>query len=379
MTIKTVALSCVALIIFVVVGHAAEPELDRIKQHIEALASPEFGGRQGALASKSRDYLIDAFKQLKLEPLFDGSYFQDIPDREPGYLIGRNVGAKLIGSDPKLKDEWVIVAAHFDHLGVRNGVLYPGADDNASAVAMMLEVARCLATSPEKPKRSVMLIGYDLEERGLLGSKYFVEHSPVPMDKIAFFITADMIGRSLAGVCKRQVFVMGTERYPLTRQWIREASKDQPLEVGLLGADLLLIDRSDYGPFRSRQVPFLFFSTGENPCYHKPQDVASTIDYPKAEAITRVILGVVRTVLQTETRPIWLALPDNGMDEARSLQSIFKILVANRETLKIGKATNFFLDNGLKTLKVVIDRGAITPEERASLIRMAQVVMASLF
>jgi len=379
LTMETVGRAFVTILTIATAVRAAEPELARIERHVRTLASPEFGGRQGTVAAKSRDYLVNEFKRLGLEPLFGGSYFQDIPDREPGFLVGRNVGAKLVGSDPRLKDEWVIVAAHFDHLGVRNGVLYPGADDNASAVAMMLEVARCLVESPEKPRRSVMLIGYDLEERGLIGSKFFVEHSPVPLEKMVFFLTADMIGRALAGVCKREVFVMGTEHYPPSREWVRLASKDQPLDVGMIGADLLLFDRSDYGPFRARKVPFLFFSTGENPCYHTPQDIAGTIDYPKAEAISRVIFSVVRSAIQAETRPAWLAVPDNGLDEARSLRNIFETLIANRETLKLGKTASFLMQNALKMLDAMIGRGKITPEERASVIRVAQVVMASIF
>ena len=356
-----------------------EPERARLRAHVETLASPDFGGRRGEVAEKSRAYLIGAFKALGLVPLFDGSFSQDIPDREPGSSLGRNVGAKLVGNDPKLRDEWVIVAAHFDHLGVRDGVLYPGADDNASAVAMMLEVARCLAGSAEKPRRSVMFVGFDLEERGLFGSRYFAEHPPVPLDKVALFVTADMIGRALAGVGTDFVFVMGTERWPASRGWIREASEGKPLRVGMLGADLLLIDRSDYGPFRARQIPFLFFSTGENPCYHTPKDVPETLDYPKAEAISRVVSEVVRRAVQADDRPAWLDAPDNGMDEARSLRIVLRMLRDHAEELKIGKTPAFFMDQSLKLLDMVVERGRIEPNERATLIRMAQVVMAAIF
>jgi hypothetical protein len=224
-----------------------------------------------------------------------------------------------------------------------------------------------------------MFVGYDLEERGLVGSKYFADHSPIPIEKIALFVTADMIGRSLAGVCKRQVFVMGTERFPSSRAWIREASKGRPLEVELIGADLLLIDRSDYGPFRARKVPFLFVSTGENPCYHTPQDIAATIDYPKAEAICAMIVDVVRNAVRVERRPTWLENPDNGLDEARSLRDVFRTLHANRDGLKLRKMSTYLLNSSMLTLDEIIARGQITPDERARMIRIAQVIMASLF
>src|SRR5262249_55753358 len=152
--------------------------------------SPEFGGRRGAGGEKAAAFLVEQFRRLRLGGLFAGEYTQDIPGQEPGTRIGRNVGAMLRGSDPALRDQWVIVSARYDHLGVRGGRLFPGADDNASGVAMMLEVARCVLQAPTPPKRSVMFIGFDLEEAGLFGSRYFVAHSPVPLDRIALFLTA---------------------------------------------------------------------------------------------------------------------------------------------------------------------------------------------
>jgi hypothetical protein len=353
--------------------------LARIRKHVETLASPEYGGRRGEVAEKSRVYLIEAFNALGLEPLFDGSFSQEIPDRDGRPAMGRNVGAKLAGADPKLAGEWVIVAAHFDHLGVRDGVLYPGADDNASAVAMMLEVARCLAADPEKPRRSVMFIGFDLEERGLFGSRYFAEHPPVPLEKVALFVTADMIGRSLAGVGTDFVFVMGTERWPMSRGWIREASEGKPLRVGMIGADLLVIPRSDYGPFRSRQVPFLFFSTGENPCYHTPSDVAETLDYPKAEAISRVVFEVVRRAVHSDARPGWSDPPDNGIEEVRALRMVLRMLRDHGEEMKLGRTTAYVMRKALEMLDAADARGRIEPGERAAVIRMAQVIMAAMF
>ena len=127
---------------------AAEPDEARLRAHVAALASPAFEGRSGAGARKAAEYIAEAFRALGLEPLFDDGYIQDIPAAGPGRPRGRNVGARLLGSDPALRDEWIIVSAHYDHLGVQGGVLYPGADDNASGVAMMLEVARASSAGP---------------------------------------------------------------------------------------------------------------------------------------------------------------------------------------------------------------------------------------
>ncbi len=122
------------------------PSESRLRAIVKELASPAYEGRRGAGGVKAGDYLIGQFRQLKLQPLFQGEFVQTVPGKEPGTTIGRNVGAMLRGSDPALRDQWVIVAAHFDHLGVKNGRLYPGADDNASGVAMMLEVARAASS-----------------------------------------------------------------------------------------------------------------------------------------------------------------------------------------------------------------------------------------
>jgi len=351
------------------------PDEARLRQIVERLAAPEFGGRSGEGGEKAASYLADQFRGLKLEPLFDGEFLQPIPGKEPGTVQGRNVGARLRGSDPVLRDQWVIVAAHFDHLGVRRGKLYPGADDNASGVAMMLEVARTFVQASSPPRRSMMFVGFDLEEIGLFGSRYFVAHPPVPLDKIALFVTADMIARSLAGVCPSHVFVIGTEHAPELRPWIEKAARGQPLLVGLLGADLLVLNRSDYGPFRTKSIPFLFFTTGENPCYHTPDDTPETLDYAKLTAISRMIHQVVVEAALPPAVPRWRSVPDHPFAEAVTIRDVMQILSKNSDQLKIGGPQLFLINNTLGTLKGILDRGTITPDERSRVIQAARIVL----
>lgn len=356
------------------------PDRDRLRGHVARLASPAFEGRRGEGGRKAADYLVGHFRRLGLAPLFGGAYFQAIPGKDGGPPIGRNVGAVLRGIDPKLRDEWVIVSAHFDHLGTRQGgVLFPGADDNASGVAMMLEVARSFAEGREKPRRSLAFIGFDLEEVGLFGSRYLAEHPPVPLDRIALFVTADMIGRAMGGVCDPFVFVMGTENAPGLRPWLERSSRGLPVTVGVLGSDLLILDRSDYGPFRSRKVPYLFFSTGESEVYHSTRDTPETLNYPKVEAVSRLILGVVRCAAEADEAPRWNPVPDNPLAEAVTIRDVFRILLKNRETLKIGAASAVVISNTLRTLDAIVERGKITAEERLGVIRVARVVLYSLF
>ncbi|MCA1684480.1 MAG: M20/M25/M40 family metallo-hydrolase [Planctomycetia bacterium] len=356
-----------------------EPEETRLRAHVVTLASPEYLGRRGAGGRKAADYLIAEFRRLGLDPLFAGSFEQDIPGKGGEPPLGRNVGATLRGTDPKLRDDWVVVSAHYDHLGRRGGVTYPGADDNASGVAMMLEVARSFVEGGERPRRSVMFIGFDLEEVGLFGSRYFVEHAPIPLNKIALFVTADMIGRSLGGVCTPYVFVMGTEYAPGLRPWIARAAQDGPVRVGLLGSDLLLLDRSDYGPFRSRKIPFLFFSTGENPVYHTPRDLAETLDYPKLTAISRVINRVGRRASISEQVPTWSTTPDHSLKEAETLRDVMRTLLRNQTELKIGPTQARLMTNTLRALDEILARGTMSADERAGVVRVTRIILLTLF
>jgi hypothetical protein len=355
------------------------PEQARLRQIVERLAAPDFAGRSGGGGDKAAAYLADQFRTLKLEPLFDGKFVQLIPGKEPNSAQGRNVGAMVRGSDPILRDQWIILSAHFDHLGVRGGKLYPGADDNASGVAMMLETARTILQSPTPSKRSIMFIGFDLEEFGLFGSRYFVAHSPVPLEKVSLFITADMISRSLGGVCPSHVFVIGSEHAPELRPWVENAARDQPLTVGLLGADLLVLNRSDYGPFRNRNIPFLFFTTGENPRYHTPDDAPDTLDYRKLTAISQMIHQVVVDAAMAPALPRWRSVPDNPFAEAVTIRDVLQILAKNSEQLKLGGPQLFLIRNTLSTLKDIVDRGAITPDERSRVIQSARIILFTVF
>ncbi|WP_168221751.1 M28 family peptidase [Aquisphaera giovannonii] len=357
---------------------AAAPDQARLEAIVRKLASPEMEGRRGAGAERTAAYLVDQFKDLKLEPLFDGRFTQPIPGKTPGAIQGTNLGAMIRGSDPRLRDEWVIVSAHYDHLGVRRGVLYPGADDNASGVAMMLEVARGFATGATPPRRSVAFVSFDLEEIGLFGSRYFVAHPPMPLDRVSLFITADMIGRAMMGVCKDQVFVLGTEHAPGLRAWLDESARGRPVRVGLLGSDVLVLNRSDYGPFRTRQVPYLFFSTGENPCYHSPEDRAETIDYPKLTAISAVIGGVAASASGAEETPRWSPTPDNPFDEARTVRDVLRTLLDHEQALKLNGAATFLMRKALGDAEGILGRGAMTPAERSDLIQVTRLILAMI-
>ena len=139
---------------------------------------------------------------------------------------------------------------------------------------MLLEVAERLVLQEKKPRRTILFAAFDLEEAGLQGSTHFATHPPRDIHKLKAFLTADMLGRSMANVMDEYVFALGSETSSHLRKVLEEVQPADGLKVGLLGADIVGT-RSDYGPFRDRRVPFLFFSTGPHPDYHKPTDLPS--------------------------------------------------------------------------------------------------------
>ena len=360
---------------------AAEP----LKKHVAYLASDELQGR-GSPASRqlAAKYLVAEFKRLKLEPLFEKSYAQEVPGvvEEDGTkpIWGLNVGAFLPGSDPQLKDEIIVLGVHYDHLGQRNGKIYPGADDNASSVAMMLEVARQLATAKDRPQRSIAFVGFDLEEHLLWGSRWFAGHPPWKLSQVKLFITSDLLGRSLGDLPLPVVFVMGSEYGTGLTPLLQDLVPPKGLELARLGADLVGT-RSDYGPFRDEHVPFLFFSTGEHPDYHTPRDTPDRLNYEQLASISNVILQVVRESANTKTPPAWIKQPAPDLEEARTIHRITELLqVADQSGKKpLTQLQRFLVTQTHNKTGQILRKAELTKEERLWLIRSAQALLFTVF
>lgn len=354
-----------------------------IRPHIEFLASPELRGRGGRERTAAARYIVEFFRELKLEPLFEGERFaQDIPgstDKDGNRpIIGRNVGAFLQGSDPILRDEVIIVSAHYDHLGTAGDEIYAGADDNASGVSMVLEVARQLATAAEPPKRSVAFVGFDMEEQLLWGSRWFAAHPPWPLARVKLFITADMIGRSLGNLPLPAVFVLGTEHAPQLKTTLDAVGRPEGLEIARLGTDLIGT-RSDYGPFRDREVPYLFFSTGEHPDYHTPRDTPDRIDYEKASRVASLVLRIVEQVGETADPPVWSPAAAGDLDEVRALQRITTLLLAAEEQRPLSDVQRYMVSTVKNKTGRILDKGEMSASDRTWLIRMSQLLLLSVF
>ena len=358
---------------------------ERLQKHVNYLAGDALQGR-GSPESRqlAARYLVDEFKRLRLEPIFGNSYAQEVPglQEEDGTkpIWGLNVGAMLPGSHPQLKSEIIILGVHYDHLGVRNGQVFPGADDNASSVSMMLEVARQLATAPVRPQRSVVFVGFDLEEHLLWGSRWFAAHPPWKLERVKLFITSDLLARSLGDLPLPAVFVMGSEYGTGLTTLLQDLDPPKGLELARLGADLVGT-RSDYGPFRDERVPFLFFSTGEHPDYHTPRDTADRLDYAKLAAISNVILQVVKQSADSAEPPQWINKPAPDLEEARTIHRITELLQAADQSGKktLTQLQRFLVTQTHNKTGQILRKGELTAEERVWLIRSAQALLFTVF
>ena len=220
----------------------------------------------------------------------------------------RNVLAYLPGSDSALRDEVVIVSAHFDHMGYHDGEVFQGADDDASGTAGLLEIAEAYSLSPERPARSVLFAAWNAEERGLLGSRYYVERPAFLLEKTIALFQMDMIGRNeeipdpgnprFLGLQKQSaenntnsVHVLGYSRSEDLRSLVTQSNGTIGLELKFQYDDTPanLLRRSDHWPFLSKEVPVLFFHTGLHPDYHRPTDTPEKINYSKMEKVVRLV------------------------------------------------------------------------------------------
>jgi hypothetical protein len=379
-----------------------------VRPHIERLAGPEFRGRRGDDALRAAHYIREQFEQAGLKPLFeDDDYLQPIPgvlgDDTETRIIGRNVGGWVPGSDEMLRNEFVIISAHYDHLGVRGTGVHPGADDNASGVAMLLEAARHVASAGEprssvpdaasvrdadatraalsgRPRRSIVFVAFDLEEHLLWGSRWFAAHPPWDLERVKLFITADMIGRSLGNLPLPTVFVLGSEHAPLLKAMLDDIGAPEGLEAARLGVDLIGT-RSDYGPFRDQKVPFLFFSTGEHPDYHTPRDTPERIDYDKVARVSNLVLAVARHAADADETPQWMDAPEADLDEARTVHRITTLLLEADQAgeMTLGGVQKFFVSQVKNQTAAIIERGKLTPAERSALVKAAQLLLLSVF
>lgn len=237
----------------------------------------------------------------------------------------RNVVAALEGSDPTLKNEWIIISGHPDHNGAEGDQIYNGADDNGSGTVGLVAIAEAYAMAAaegKRPKRSILFASFNSEERGLLGAWAFTESPLVPLDHIVAVLNMDMIGRNEevpegGGARFRGLPVQTAEsnnNSVTLLGWTKSASLTSAIEKanGAYGLTLKknydnntsnLLRRSDHWPFLQHGVPAVWFHTGLHPDYHLVTDRPEKINYVKMEKIARLVHQVSWDLSQAASRP----------------------------------------------------------------------------
>jgi len=224
--------------------------------------------------------------------------------------ITRSVLAFVEGSDPKLKNEYVVVCAHQDHLGVRNGEIINGADDNGSGTVALLEIAQALMI--ERPKRSVITAWFTGEERGYMGSQYFVNNCPVPIEKISTCLNMDMLSRNDPD----SLYLVASDLLSSELDGsIHKMNKKYKINFGFSYIysnrthPQRVYYRSDQYPHIRFGIPSVWFFCGFTPDYHTPRDVLEFVDYDKMLKATKLVyltaydIGNKKSLLKLDVNP----------------------------------------------------------------------------
>lgn len=277
------------------------------------LADDALQGREaGMIGSRvAARYLVSCLQEASIAPLYDDSYYQPFeacakerqqkgrwqvhPDSIAQLKQGTHRSlrmANVLGMIPgERTNEYVVVGAHFDHLGIDETLagdkIYNGADDNASGVSAVMQIARAFQASGKKPLRNVIIAFWDGEEKGLLGSKYFMQHCDFVKD-IKGYLNFDMIGRNNRPEQPEHVVYFYTEAHPALGQWL----KDDIARYGLkLQPDYRPWDRpvggSDNASFAVHDIPIIWYHTDGHPDYHQPSDHADKLNWEKVVEITK--------------------------------------------------------------------------------------------
>lgn len=250
----------------------------RLMQTVETLSDPGMEGRRTGTPGglRARAWVRAAMEETGLKPagadlLLPFSFTASSGQR----IEGANIAVACEGTSPELPV--FVVSAHYDHVGIRDGRVYRGADDNASGVAVLLELARRCAAQPFR--HTVLFVAFDAEEQGLRGARAFVAAPPVPRDRIGLNVNLDMVARGDRG----ELYAAGTQHYPALRPVLEKVASGAPVKL-LFGHDRPgtgaddWTQQSDHGPFHDAKIPFVYFGVEDHPDYHQPTDTPEKID-----------------------------------------------------------------------------------------------------
>ncbi len=273
-------------------------DADQLLEDVAVLAADSLEGRRAGSrgGEKARVYIKAAFDRLGLTSFGEGfEHSFDLRGREADTPYGVNLLGYLAGTERP--DTFLVVTAHYDHLGVRRGQIFNGADDNASGVAGLLALADYF--SRHRPRHSILFAALDAEEMGLLGASAFIEDPPISLDHVAFNVNLDMVSRNE----KDELFVAGVFHYPFLKPYLERVAARSQIHLrfghdGTQGTGDDWTMSSDHGPFYRAGIPFIYFGVEDHADYHKHTDEFENID---PDFFTQAIATVLDAVVELDT------------------------------------------------------------------------------
>lgn len=267
---------------------------ERLLKDIETLAADDMEGRGVGTrgGAKARAYVVKRFNGSGVKP-FKNSYVQpfEFTNRAGAKIEAANVVGYIEGK--KHKDKYIIITAHYDHDGIKNGEIYNGADDDASGTAALFALAEYF--KKKKPSHTLIFAAFDAEESGLRGSRAFVAAPPVAKESIRLNINLDMISRS----DKNELYAAGTYHYPNLKSPLEQVAKNAPIKL-LFGHDRPeqgrddWTNQSDHGSFHQAKIPFIYFGVEDHADYHKPTDDFDKINQTFYVRAVETILAAIK-------------------------------------------------------------------------------------
>jgi len=281
-------------------------DVDQLLADVAVLAADSLEGRRTGTpgSEKARAYIRHAFARIGLQAVGDGYEQPFMVERGGSDAVqGVNLVGSLAGTT--IADTVILVTAHYDHLGIRGGEIFNGADDNASGVAGILALAAYF--SRHQPRHTLLFAALDAEEMGLRGAQAFLNDPPVDPGRIALNVNLDMISRNT----QQELYVAGTYHYPFLKPMLAQVAARSAIQLrfghdqpgGSVGEDWT--GSSDHGVFHQAGIPFVYFGVEDHPDYHKATDEYANID---PAFFSQAVATILDAVLQL----------DAGLEAARS-------------------------------------------------------------
>ena len=271
---------------------------ENLEVHVRFLADDRLEGREAGSRGgrEAGDYLARQMAKYELEPVGDDGYFQHVPPRY------RNLIGRLPGGDPAVAHETIIVCAHYDHIGRGTshnsrgqiGLIHNGADDNASGAAALVELAEAFSLLGRPPRRTILFIAWDAEEKGMLGSTHWARSPTVPLEQVAIVFNLDMIGR----LRNNTVHVFGTRSGVGLRRFLAEQNRDLELVF-----DWTTRPNADHWPLFDRGIPYVMLHTGTHDDYHTHNDTIDRINHEGMRSVARLLFAAVHEMADADRTP----------------------------------------------------------------------------